>query len=181
MLRPALLLSLGLALTGLGCAGRPGLTVQGFVTVEGTNEGQPLTTELRFSRPVRLDVVDTTAEGRITGDCMVRRLLSDTADDPYGILVEIRSGLPEGSEDQGLRSVTVMTRTDDDPSEGRVEVELLADAYQPTEAGCALGLDWMENRAGLVGLSGACQVADDDGDALQVELELDLRGCDVAR
>lgn len=170
------LLALGVLGLLAGCGGETGLTVRGSAEVD-TGDAQ---TGFQFPEEVRIDEVEASAEGRVTGLCEMRQMRGEADDeDVWGVVVEIHRG---GTvDDLGLTSLTVMQRTDAAAEEGRVEAELGATLYTSDAGGaCSVEVDYAVRDSGMVGLIGTCEVQDPDGNPADVDLELHLVGCRVA-
>ncbi len=161
MRRTLSLTALALSLATVGCNGSPGLTVSGSVDIDAS--GTP--TGFTFSQPVRLD--GAAPAGAITGTCT----LSRAAGDPdYGIIVDLYG--PDTTEGRGLRSITLMTRTDATAS-GTVEAELGADTFRGT---CDVTTPRVDD-AGLLRIQvSGCSIAN-GAETATVEADLSFEGC----
>ena len=172
--RTLLVASLLVASAALGaCGGDTGLIARGAVEVDtGTAR-----TGFSFPNDVRIDGVDDTGVGRVRGLCELHRVYDDPSTEQYGVVVEILRGFE--SEEQGLASLTVMQRTDAFPEEGRVEVELGTTPYASRDGECHMEIEYAVADGGMLGLSGACEVYDADGNAASAVVTLDFAGCAV--
>lgn len=164
--RTAFVSLLGSVLFLVGCGGDHGLTARGSVTAEADGR----TTGFTFPSDTRIDVAGDGAAGLVTGECE----MAQVGEDAWGLVVTIRRGATV--DDLGLSSVTLMQRTDAEPSAGRVEAELGTTSYG---GACEIDVPYAVEDGGMVGLTGSCEVTDADGQTARVELELDLVGCTV--
>ncbi|MFK7989902.1 MAG: hypothetical protein AB8I08_28035 [Sandaracinaceae bacterium] len=154
------------------CGGDEGLLASGSVTVEGTD----LSTGFSFPADVRIDGIDAGGDGRIRGTCDMNRVYDIPQEDHYGVVVEILRGF-ESDDDRALTSLTVMQRTDAPAENGRIEVMLGTTAYTSREGECQMAVEYAAS--GMVGLTGACDVYDADGESVNTVVSLDLAGCTV--
>ncbi|MEQ9699289.1 MAG: hypothetical protein RLO54_15745 [Sandaracinaceae bacterium] len=170
MIRRTLLVSLFASLLLVACGGDHGLTARGSVTADADGRS----TGFAFPDDTRLDVAGDGAAGLVTGECEMAKV----GEDAWGLVVTIRRGATV--DDLGLSSVTIMQRTDADPSAGRVEAELGTTLYSPAAgATCQVDVPYAVDDGGMVGLTGDCAVQDVDGNTATVSVELDLVGCTV--
>jgi hypothetical protein len=167
--RPPFLVPIILAALLAGC-GDGGLEAVGFARVTGPE----LDTRFELTSLTRLDDVDASAEGRLTGSCEIVRERIDGAAQ-YGAVVDLRR--TSDAEDQGLRRLTVMARSDD-ASTGIVEATLGATLFQST-ADCEVQVDWQNAGSGFMDISAQCDVEAEGRDALALDVELDFSGCTV--
>lgn len=151
------------------CGGDEGLLANGSVTVEGTD----LRTGFSFPEDVRIDGVGAAGT---RGTCEMNRVYDIPQEDHYGIVVEVLRGF-ESEDDRALTSLTVMQRTDAPAENGRIEVTLGTTAYSSREGECQMAVDYAAD--GMVGLTGACDVYDADGESVSTVVSLDLAGCTV--
>lgn len=170
MTRHATILASALCLVACGSSE---LTARGSViaTFEGATSGFTLLQDTRLETPSR-----DASLGLITGDCEMARVADVDGAPAWGVIV----GLRRGGEitDLGLASVTIMQRTDNDPSAGRIEAEL--GVVQFTSAGaCTVDVSYASPDGGVVGLNGDCEVSDASGNLATVSVQLDIAGCTV--
>lgn len=160
-----------------GCNHDPGLTARGSVIADvgGTRTG------FQFPDETRIDQPDGGgALGLITGSCEMGRVAGADGSDQWGIVVQIQRG--STVDDLGLDSVTIMQRTDAEPTAGRVEADLAATSYTSGSAGCTVEFAYVSDDGGMVGLTGSCDVADEGGaNTANIAIDLDLAGCTVIR
>jgi hypothetical protein len=137
-------------------------------------------TGFQFPEDTRLDQPDSgSALGLITGSCEMGRVAGADGSDQWGLVVSIQRG--STVDDLGLDSVTIMQRTDAEPTEGRVEAELGATSYTSGSAGCVVELAYVSDDGGMVGLTGSCDVDDGGANTANIAIDLDLAGCTVIR
>lgn len=158
-----------------GCGGENGLTVRGSVEVD-TGDA---TTGFNFPHDVRIDEVEASSVGRVTGLCEMRRVRGRDGEQTWGVVVEIHRG--GVVDDRGLASLTIMQRSDAAPDGGRVEAELGTTHYASGAGGdCSVEMPYAVRDSGMVGLTAHCELRDASGETAAVQLELDLVGCTVA-
>ena len=160
-----------------GCNHDDGLTARGSVIADvgGTRTGFSFPDETRIDQPDAGGAL-----GLITGSCEMGRVAGADGSEQWGIVVEIRRG--STVDDLGLDSVTIMQRTDAEPTAGRVEAQLGTAPYTSGSAGCTLEIAYAVEDGGMVGLTGGCDVADESGaNSATVAVDLDLAGCTVIR
>lgn len=154
------------------CGGDDGLLASGSLTVEGTD----LSTGFSFPGEVRIDGV-AGEDTRTRGTCEMSRVYDIPQEDHYGIVVDVLRGFEADESDRSLTSVTLMQRTDARAEDGRIEVTLGTTPYTSREGECQLAVDYAAD--GMVGLTGACDVYDADGESVSAVVSLDLAGCAV--
>jgi hypothetical protein len=167
MTRKAMLVALVLAsLAGLTACGDQHLTVSGYARVESTDA----VTGFEFPTDIRLDGAGT--GGGVTGTCQVNRM-PVAGGHEYGVVVDLFRG---GSTDEGLRSLTVMARTDD-TSDG-IDATIGGSAFDSTAA-CAIAVTASDG--GDVTLDSTdCGLAS-GADTASIDVHLELHGCSVVQ
>jgi len=171
MTRTILLFTAALA---LGACGNTDLTARGEVvaTFSGAMSGFTFPEDTRLEAPER-----DASLGLITGDCQMARVSAADGTPAWGVVIDIRRG--GVVDDLGLASVTLMQRTDSDPTEGRVEAEIGVSPFQSGAGTCSLEIPYAEPDGGMVGLSGDCDLTNAAGDTATVHAQLDIIGCAV--
>jgi hypothetical protein len=174
--RSVLILALGSIAMLSACGGDDGLTVKGSALVVGTEP--EFQTGFNFIEDTRIDVDDTSAEGRITGTCELLQTASE--DGPsWALIATILGGQVE--EGLGLSSITVMQNTAAPIEEGRIEADLGGTSFKSTEGACSVEILYtVGDDDGLVGVTGGCEITDRDGNAVMATIDLDFVGCSVA-
>jgi len=174
MTRQLLLAASLLALAG--CSGNTDLTARGHVTanVDGTPRG------FSFPNDIRLDAPEPgTAEGLITGTCEMAEVEDpERGDSSWGVVFTLSGGL-NGSDDNPLTSVTIMQRSDADPSAAYVEAEIGGVSHASGSGSCAIDIEYATEDSGMVGIVGTCDVTSDAGDTASMDVQLDIIGCTV--
>lgn len=160
------------ALLVLCACGDAGLTVQGLVAVTAPG---PTVRTFDFSNETRLD---GSTPARFTGTCRLLRTLDDEGSEQWGATVDIHSGGTDPRDVTPFTSLSIMQNSGAPESAGRVEVELGGVVYTPIEGACEVAMPYVLGD-GVVGLVSTCKVANENGETVDVELEVDLAGCFV--
>jgi hypothetical protein len=159
------------------CGGNEGLTVRGEALVD-VADPETHTGFGPFAVDTRLDTIEATSEGRITGSCEMRRTLDDAGMRSWGVIARIQAPTQPGL---ALSSLTLIQNSAAEPSEGRVEAELGTTLYTSETTACAIEVPYaIGEDDGVVAFEGTCDLADAAGNTARATIDLHFEGCTVA-